>query len=32
MTIVLPHGVLFRGDAVGGADGLGEGEDVFAEI
>lgn len=26
MTIVLPHGVLFRGDAVGGADGLGEGE------
>ncbi len=26
MTIVLPHGVLFRGDAVGGADGHGEGE------
>ena len=26
MTIVLPHGVLFRGDAVGGADGRGEGE------
>lgn len=26
MTIVLPHGVLFRGDAVGGSDGLGEGE------
>ena len=26
MTIVLPHGVLFRGDAVGGADGQGEGE------
>ncbi|MGM9992859.1 MAG: type I restriction-modification system subunit M [Candidatus Bruticola sp.] len=26
MTIVLPHGVLFRGDSVGGADGLGEGE------
>ena len=26
MTIVLPHGVLFRGNAVGGADGLGEGE------
>ena len=26
MTIVLPHGVLFRGDALGGADGQGEGE------
>ncbi len=26
MTIVLPHGVLFRGDALGGADGKGEGE------
>ena len=26
MTIVLPHGVLFRGDAIGGADGRGEGE------
>ena len=26
MTIVLPLGVLFRGDAVGGADGHGEGE------
>lgn len=26
MTIVLPHGVLFRGDALGGTDGLGEGE------
>ncbi len=26
MTIVLPHGVLFRGDAVGGPDGQGEGE------
>lgn len=26
MTIVLPHGVLFRGDAVGGVDGHGEGE------
>lgn len=26
MTIVLPHGVLFRGDARGGADGQGEGE------
>lgn len=26
MTIVLPHGVLFRGDAVGGTDGRGEGE------
>lgn len=26
MTIVLPHGVLFRGDAAGGADGQGEGE------
>lgn len=26
MTIVLPHGVLFRGDAVGGTDGQGEGE------
>lgn len=26
MTIVLPHGVLFRGDATGGADGQGEGE------
>lgn len=26
MTIVLPHGVLFRGDAIGGADGHGEGE------
>ena len=26
MTIVLPHGVLFRGDATGGPDGLGEGE------
>ncbi|MDO4323150.1 MAG: type I restriction-modification system subunit M [Lachnospiraceae bacterium] len=26
MTIVLPHGVLFRGDATGGPDGQGEGE------
>lgn len=26
MTIVLPHGVLFRGDALGGPDGQGEGE------
>ncbi len=26
MAIVLPHGVLFRGDAVGGSDGQGEGE------
>lgn len=26
MSIVLPHGVLFRGDALGGADGQGEGE------
>lgn len=26
MTIVLPHGVLFRGNALGGADGQGEGE------
>lgn len=26
MTIVLPHGVLFRGDALGGSDGQGEGE------
>ncbi len=26
MTIVLPHGVLFRGNACGGADGRGEGE------
>ncbi len=26
MTIVLPHGVLFRGDALGGTDGQGEGE------
>jgi len=26
MTIVLPHGVLFRGDAAGGTDGQGEGE------
>ena len=26
MTIVLPHGVLFRGDATGGTDGQGEGE------
>ena len=26
MAIVLPHGVLFRGDALGGADGQGEGE------
>ena len=26
MTIVLPHGILFRGDALGGADGQGEGE------
>ncbi len=26
MTIVLPHGVLFRGDALGGVDGQGEGE------
>jgi len=26
MTIVLPHGVLFRGDALGGAEGKGEGE------
>jgi type I restriction enzyme M protein len=26
MTIVLPHGVLFRGDAIGGFDGQGEGE------
>lgn len=26
MTIVLPHGVLFRGDALGGTDGHGEGE------
>lgn len=26
MAIVLPHGVLFRGDAVGGPDGQGEGE------
>lgn len=26
MTIVLPHGVLFRGDATGGTDGKGEGE------
>lgn len=26
MTVVLPHGVLFRGDATGGADGRGEGE------
>ena len=26
MTIVLPHGVLFRGDSTGGADGLGDGE------
>ena len=26
MAIVLPHGVLFRGDAAGGADQLGEGE------
>ncbi len=26
MTIVLPHGVLFRGDATGGADGKGENE------
>lgn len=26
MTIVLPHGVLFRGDAAAGADGMGEGE------
>jgi type I restriction enzyme M protein len=26
MTIVLPHGVLFRGDATGGPDGKGEGE------
>ena len=26
MTIVLPHGVLFRGDALGGQDGQGEGE------
>ena len=26
MTIVLPHGVLFRGDALGGADSQGEGE------
>ena len=26
MTIVLPHGVLFRGDATGGADGFGENE------
>lgn len=26
MTIVLPHGVLFRGDATAGADGQGEGE------
>jgi type I restriction enzyme M protein len=26
MTIVLPHGVLFRGDAIGGPDGQGEGE------
>ena len=26
MAIVLPHGVLFRGDALGGTDGRGEGE------
>ncbi len=26
MTIVLPHGVLFRGDALGGPEGKGEGE------
>lgn len=26
MTIVLPHGVLFRGDATGGPDGKGDGE------
>lgn len=26
MAIVLPHGVLFRGDAAGGSDGQGEGE------
>ena len=26
MTIVLPHGVLFRGDATAGADGMGENE------
>ncbi|MDF2800390.1 MAG: putative type restriction enzymeP protein [Anaerocolumna sp.] len=26
MTIVLPHGVLFRGDSTGGPDGQGEGE------
>ena len=26
MTIVLPHGVLFRGDATGGEDGHGDGE------
>lgn len=26
MTIVLPHGVLFRGDSMGGADGQGENE------
>ena len=26
MAIVLPHGVLFRGNAVGGTDGQGEGE------